>query len=168
MKRIWLSLGLAVVGLSLVAQGQPPAGCKTPEHRQFDFWIGEWDVFSPGGARIGSSTVEGILDGCALVENWQAAGGGGGKSFNAYVVPLKKWHQFWVASNGGTLEMYGTFQNGKMVLETPSAEGAPLIIRYTWNVVDGDKDRVRQFSEQSRDGGKTWSPGFDGLYVRRK
>ena len=23
----------------------PPAGCSSPESRQFDFWVGRWDVY---------------------------------------------------------------------------------------------------------------------------
>jgi hypothetical protein len=28
-------------------------------------------------------------------------------------------------------------------------------------------NKVRQFLESSTDGGKTWTPGYDGLYIRR-
>jgi prolyl oligopeptidase PreP (S9A serine peptidase family) len=31
-----------------------------------------------------------------------------------------------------------------------------------------DKDQVRQFCEQSTDGGKTWQTQYDFLYVRKK
>ncbi|MEW6208480.1 MAG: hypothetical protein AB1631_08935 [Acidobacteriota bacterium] len=29
-------------------------------------------------------------------------------------------------------------------------------------------DRVRQFSERSTDGGKTWAVGYDFTYIRKK
>jgi tetratricopeptide (TPR) repeat protein len=36
------------------------------ESRLFDFWIGEWDVRTPQGQPAGTSSVQLILDGCAL------------------------------------------------------------------------------------------------------
>src|SRR5690349_14625624 len=29
-------------------------GCAAPESRQFDFWIGDWDVFGPAGKLVGT------------------------------------------------------------------------------------------------------------------
>jgi hypothetical protein len=31
-----------------------------------------------------------------------------------------------------------------------------------------DADHVRQFSQGSGDGGKTWTPEYDFLYIRKK
>jgi len=37
----------------------PPPACAAPEHRQFDFWVGRWDVFDPkSGKRVGESLIE--------------------------------------------------------------------------------------------------------------
>src|SRR5688572_11534423 len=51
--------------------------CTAPEHRQFDFWIGEWDVFGgPEGDRlVGNNTIERSENGCWLVERWRGASG---------------------------------------------------------------------------------------------
>ena len=38
-----------------------PAPCATPAHRQFDFWVGDWDVRKTDGTRAGQSRVEPIL-----------------------------------------------------------------------------------------------------------
>ena len=53
--------------------------CQAAEYRQFDFWVGEWDVVTTEGHNpAGSSSVQLILDQCALLENWN--GGGTGKA----------------------------------------------------------------------------------------
>src|SRR5689334_12035588 len=67
------------------AAATPVAACATPEHRQFDFWIGDWDVAvharaAPdkdewGDAR-GTQHVSAILGGCAIAEDFAAAGPG--------------------------------------------------------------------------------------------
>ena len=42
---------VALAGASAFAQAPaaPPLACQSAEHRQFDFWIGEWEVFLPDG-----------------------------------------------------------------------------------------------------------------------
>lgn len=56
------------------------AGCAEPEARQFDFWIGEWDVVNrnkpagPGEWSVtGTATdrVHAVAGGCAIVEHWR-------------------------------------------------------------------------------------------------
>ena len=76
--------------------------CESSEHRQFDFWVGHWEVFGPAGKKVGENTVEVIADGCALLEQWTGNGGVTGKSLNIYDVVDRRWHQTWV-DNSGTL-----------------------------------------------------------------
>jgi len=46
------------------------------------------------------------------------------------------------------------------------AVGGGNKFRGTWTLLaDG---RVRQFFEESPDGGKTWNPWFEGFYTRRE
>jgi hypothetical protein len=52
--------------------------CDDPVHRQFDFWIGDWDVSQefpqPDGSIVrldARSTVSREMEGCALLERWR-------------------------------------------------------------------------------------------------
>ena len=78
--------------------------CQSSEHRQFDFWVGQWDVFATSGKKVGENRIELIADGCALLEQWTGNGGVTGKSLNIYDTIDRRWHQTWV-DNGGTLLM---------------------------------------------------------------
>ncbi len=148
---------------------QPPAPqpCSTRNHRQFDFWIGEWNVTS-GDQHAGTNSIEVILDGCALQENWQGAGQPGltGTSFNIYDQANDKWHQTWVDNTGTLLELDGGMAGGTMVLSgrRPSQDGSSMVThRITWTPNrDGS---VRQLWEASGNG-KEWTVLFDGLYQR--
>jgi hypothetical protein len=42
--------------------------------RDFDFWIGDWDVFGPDGKQAGTNSITPLLDGGALAEHWHGAG----------------------------------------------------------------------------------------------
>jgi hypothetical protein len=140
-----------------------------PINHEFDFWLGEWQVTTPDGKPAGTSRIESVSNGHGLMENWTgdpAAGGGNGKSLNCYNLATKQWQQFWIGSGGGVLELAGGLNDGAMVLSGSHAvRGKTLFERITWTPkADGT---VRQFWEQSQDGGKTWKPVFDGLYRRK-
>jgi hypothetical protein len=170
-----LTCGLAAVAPTvpsvLAAQETAPTvapkACAGPEHRQFDFWIGEWEVATPKGAPAGRNRIEPILGGCALRESWTGAKGGSGNSYNAYDRQSRRWHQTWVDDDGLVLLLDGVFADGKMVLsgETRDSSGAPVLNRITWQQTA--PGAVRQLWETSRDGGRTWSVAFDGRYRKR-
>jgi tetratricopeptide (TPR) repeat protein len=141
--------------------------CQAAEYRQFDFWVGEWDVVTTDGHNpAGSSSVQLILDQCALLENW--TGGGTGKSLNHYDTRLKKWIQDWVDSQSNGIHFEGGLENGVMSYFADSADAQGKPLRRHMQFVRIDADHVRQFSQGSSDGGKTWSPEYDFLYIRKK
>lgn len=144
-----------------------PKACAAPEHRQFDFWIGEWEVTTPTGAPAGRNRIEPILDGCALRESWTGAKGGSGNSYNAYDRQSGRWHQTWVDNGGLVLRLDGSFAEGKMVLsgESRDSSGARVLNRITWQ--ETAPGAVRQLWETSRDGGGPWTVEFDGRYRKR-
>ena len=149
---------------STPAPASTPAPCRAPEYRQFDFWVGDWDVRTPDGKAAGSNRIERILDGCALRETWKGTSGTNGTSVNAWDSGTRRWHQTWVDDDGLLLKLEGGLRAGKMVLfgETVSATGERALQRITWSSMAGR--RVRQLWEQSADGGKTWTTAFEGIY----
>jgi hypothetical protein len=152
---------------ALLATPLPAAepGCADPRARQFDFWVGDWDVYNrEGGAIVGHSVVEPVLDDCVLQENWEGVSGSAGTSLNFFDPDRQAWRQLWVWREGTTLELEGRFEAGRMVLQGPGKgeDGQPNQNRITW--FDNDNDTVRQLWEVSADAGKTWVVVFDGLY----
>ena len=148
----------------------PGKSCQAVEHRQFDFWVGHWDVFVPSGKKAGESRIEVIADGCALLEQWAGGGGVTGKSLNIYDAVDRRWHQTWVDNSGTLLVLAGELVDRSMVMSMsgPSASDARATVlqRITWTPAsDGS---VRQRWESSSDAGKTWTVLFDGRYVRAK
>lgn len=146
---------------------QSTFSCHGAEYRQFDFWIGEWDVVTTNGHNpAGSSSIQLILDQCVVLENW--TGGGTGKSFNHYDTRLKKWIQDWVDSDSNGVHFEGGLENGAMSYFADSADAKDAPIRRHLQFVKVDADHVRQFSQASSDGGKTWNPEYDFTYIRKK
>jgi hypothetical protein len=159
-----------LLALATAPAPAPPAAptCAAPEHRQFDFWIGEWTVVGKkAGKQVGESRITSAAAGCAIVEEWTSPGGADSRSLNLYNRNLGAWEQFWVDSQGNRLQLQGGLRDGAMVLETPpNADGTRprRHDRITWSA--DAEGRVRQLWETSIDGGE-WSVQFDGLYTRK-
>jgi len=140
--------------------------CTSAEYRQFDFWIGDWDV-QVQGQPAGHNLITLEQDGCLLVEHWKASTGGQtGTSFNYYDVRDKKWHQLYLDNSGNAgafPAMAGSLVDSKMVLFTDL--NVSPVFRWTWYVVSPGK--VRQMAETSSDGQKTWSTTWDSIYVKK-
>lgn len=137
-----------------------------PRH-DFDFWIGDWDVFGPLGKQVGSNTITALFPSGAIAEHWRGNGDVVGHSLNAYDALRGCWHQTWVDSGGGILLLDGGLEDGSMVLEGSGPgqqdEAVAERQRITWTPHDGE---VRQLWEVSSDDGATWTVAFDGRYRR--
>jgi len=156
------------------ASPESAPACAAPEHRQFDFWIGEWDVYA-GGQLAGTNSITREHGGCVLAEHWTGAKGLTGASLNVYDSATHRWHQTWVDSAGTLLLLNGRFADGAMCLESDGSEAheansedakqGHTLDRITWTPnADGT---VRQLWEQSSDAGRSWTVAFDGLYRRK-
>ena len=142
-----------------------------PLYRQFDYWLGTWDV-RPNGAPAttppATNVITKIHNGCVILESWTAPGSTG-QSFNIYDRVSGKWRQTWVDSSGGLHEYTGGLRDGNMTYEgdipAPPGQSGRMHVRLTFfKRPDGS---VRQFSERTPDGGKTWQVNYDLIYTRR-
>src|SRR6185503_6895953 len=77
----WGALGLAT---SLGQAAPPPAPCTAPENRQFDFWVGEWQVTKPDGKAAGTNSITREYGGCVIHEHYATPKGYSGEGLNAY------------------------------------------------------------------------------------
>jgi hypothetical protein len=147
-----------------------PVPCSQAEYRQFDFWVGDWEVQTPDGKPAGTNLVTNELGGCVIHEHWKGAGGGSGESFNHYAAGTKHWYQTWVDDQAGSLLLSGSYEKGVMSFTgtTPTVRGDTVLHRLSFERVNGDPDRVHQLWQTSRDRGKTWTVAFDGIYIRKK
>ena len=160
------------IAASAIADQKPAASkpaapdCDAPEYRQFDFWVGHWDV-SQGGKAVGRNQIEVDLKRCALFESWSSNGGSRGRSVNFYDRTRQRWHQSWIDDSGEPLHLDGGLVDGSMVLEgdTPGPNAAAVVHdRISWTPNrDGS---VRQHWERRVGAATAWETVFDGLYRR--
>ncbi|MEO5626389.1 MAG: hypothetical protein ABIQ70_10320 [Dokdonella sp.] len=144
-------------------------GCAEPERHELDFWLGDWDTFEPEGP-LGKSQarahVDSILAGCALHELYEQTDGLIGDSFLGYDSITRKWQQTWLTNFGAYMFLTGSFKDGTLTLEgTSHTKTRDIPSRITWKA---EKGGVRETGVMSLDGGKTWVPAFDVLFLRHK
>lgn len=153
---------------SAAAPAPPP--CSDPIHDDFDFWVGEWDVYGPQGKLAGTNSITKEEYGCLLIERWAGAGGTTGQSYNFVDLETGKWRQMWVSA-GTTIDYSGGLNdNGQMILEGTIGYGAGkpgngAKFRGTWTPnADGT---VTQYFQQFDEAKGEWTDWFTGAYKRK-
>ena len=174
-KVIFISLMLPF-GAAAQSTGESTAGdaptvlpCEADDRfREFDFWVGEWDVHGADGTLQGENTIRSEQAGCVLIENWRGVQGSTGMSINYLDKRTNEWVQIWHAASGYLIDIRGGLTDDGMLLRGTIhyiANGQTAPFRGLWTPLpDG---RVRQYFEQSSDDGETWQPWFEGFYSRK-
>jgi len=115
------------VFVCMAGAAQAAAPCDGPEFRQFDFWVGEWQVNTPDGKFHGTNRIEREYGGCVIHEHYLTGRGYSGESLNIYDASRKVWHQSWVDNSGTLLTLEGHLIDGRMVLEGDATAEATLL-----------------------------------------
>lgn len=149
----------------------PKPVCEsTNDFNDFDFWLGEWDVYSNDDTRQlqGSNSITKHHKNCLIMENWTNVQGGTGRSMNYFDPVEDQWRQLWVAGGYSIDYTGGLNESGSMVLNGKINyynTGKSHAFRGTWTPnADGS---VRQFFEQQDPESQEWAVWFDGLYIKK-
>lgn len=155
---------------------ESPAPCSSQEARQFDFWLGEWDLSWPaeqtggeGDERgTGTNHIERLFGDCAIEENFATDDGGfQGHSVSVYDSAAGIWRQTWVDSAGAYLSFTGNLDGEVMELRTEPVErdGQTVVSRMIFT--DITPDSLEWAWQGSRDGGESWADQWNISYRRR-
>lgn len=157
----------AVLSQSVYAGAYP---CMSDPHaREFDFWVGEWDVYVTGTwYYAGHSLIQRISGGCSLLENWDSPSSSG-KSIN-FIDPVgNKWKQSWSGSykNGNQEFTDGEYRDDAMWFNFVTTNAANQKITGRLIFYNLGNGRVRQLSQSYDDGAKAWTTNYDFTYIRK-
>jgi hypothetical protein len=136
---------LPLMSAAALTREFPGRPCNEPLHRQFDFWVGEWNVFNTSNEFIGTNVVTSELDGCLVQEHWIGSNGTRGRSLNTYDSETGQWHQDWASqipvpsALTGRLRTAGGIVDGTMVLDgvRHATGGFTFLDHWTWSVDAG-------------------------------
>lgn len=143
----------------------------TEEAKEFDFWLGSWDLEwtdEKGHKQTGKNVIAKILKGQVIEENFSASGEDPyqGKSHSLFDIKSGLWKQTWVDSDGNYLDLTGEFKEGEMMLarESVDMEGQKVLQRMIFS--DIKSDSFLWDWESSADDGKTWKTNWKIIYKR--
>lgn len=162
-------LGLVIGVVAALASAAASAACESADHHRLDFWVGDWDVYDQPatGKPTAHATITSLMDGCVIHELYEGNSGVRGESFSIYDASRSAWHQTWVSNRGELLIIEGGMRNGRLMFaghQTLQNDQRREIRAYWWH----DKEGVRESSESSTDGGKTWHTDFDIVFKPRR
>lgn len=170
-KQLILLIIILVLLATVSGDAQTPAPqfpCEDEQRfAEFDYWIGQWDVHGTQGKLAGTNSIVRAEHGCVLLEQWTGTGGSTGMSINYLDHSNGEWVQIWNSSSGTQINIRGGLTDEGMLLVGKIhyvASSTTADFRGLWTLLDDG--RVRQFFEQSNDGGETWVPWFEGFYTR--
>lgn len=113
--------------------------CCSSFHDQFDFWVGEWEVYDTLDNFVGSNNIVKQYDNCLIQENWISAGKNRGTSYNYFNTKDSTWNQLWIDNQGTILKLKGHFVNGEMTLKSDPQKGKKVKLYYnriTWKKLE--------------------------------
>ncbi len=154
---------------ALFLQAQTDCTCCTPAHQQFDFWLGQWDVYDTTGKKVGENSIIKLEDNCLLNEHWTGTSGFTGRSYNYFDQSDTTWNQIWLDNKGGNLVLKGKLENGRMVLSSgfkPGKSGKLQKNRITWS--QNEDGTVTQLWEILNEDLETIASVFEGIYKRKE
>ncbi len=165
---------LLLASIALAGQNAPPAPpCTLPQQKQFDFWVGDWDLTWPGTNKgevaRGRNSIRRVLDGCVIQESFD--GGTAmplrGMSVTTFDSGSGHWKQTWVDNQGGYLDFVGGLGKIGMILSRSMTkpDGTRVLQRMVWKNVTADQ--LDWSWESSTDDGKTWTVQWPIHYQRR-
>jgi hypothetical protein len=167
---IFLTLGLLSTAPAVWAQTTP---CASPESRQFDFWVGNWDLSwqnAAGKEFHGKNNIVSMWGACGVEENFSGQPGPQqllGNSVSMYSPATSTWRQTWVDNSGSYLEFEGGMEEDSMVLYghgTNPATGDEFRTRMRFfNITE---DAFEWNWERSVDDGASWQLSWAIHYQR--
>ncbi len=160
------TLAFFITTFAPIAAAEGP--CSDPAYRQWDFWVGEWDVRSVDGQPQGTNSITQEENGCLIVERWTSAAGGTGQSYNFYHLGDEQWHQLWI-SPGAIIEYSGGLtDDGAMKLDgTITYQTNGVQAQFTGSWTPNEDGTVLQEFKQWDDATNTWKNWFTGVYHRQ-
>lgn len=166
MKRLPIYFLLLIIPLTAISQEEGCA-CCTPEYTQFDFWVGDWEVFNEAGEKIGENLIEKLEDNCIVNENWTGEKGGTGKSYNYYDPLDQTWNQLWISNTGNILKLKGTASKNTMILksELSTGEKGKYYNQISWT--KNSDGSVTQLWDIYDPQGNFLSNAFKGIYRKK-
>lgn len=170
MKKNQIILFLLVTLFSInlgMTQNIQECDCCTENYNQFDFWLGEWNVYNENDNLVGTNTIIKDYDNCVLVEKWVSSEKNKGTSTNFYDKTDGYWHQIWVDNSGYILKLKGNFITNSMILKSDMIKGENGNYFNQITLTKNKNETITQLWEVFNEKNVKISEAFKGIYKKK-
>jgi hypothetical protein len=164
---ILIMLILLFTSFSSIAQEPENCICCTEKYTQFDYWVGNWEVYDLNEKLIGTNKITKEYDNCLLRESWKSQGKLRGTSTNFYDKSDDSWNQVWVDNTGFVLRLKGGLIQGNMVLKSELTEGNNGKFYHQISWIKNENGTITQLWETFNKEHVKLSEAFRGIYKKR-
>ncbi len=151
-----------------------PVPCSSELYKAFDFWLGDWEVYSNAdGVLQGLDTIVKQNNDCLLYQHWRqqtdaykpagALNRLEGRSVSMFDTEV--WRQVWTDNGGTFMPLKGGLVDGNMVLT--SEFDNPSWPIYKWHWEPQSDGTIYNYGFVSTNQGETWNKYFDITYRPR-
>ncbi len=155
--------------------------CDVPEARQFDFLVGEWDIFNRRRNAQGiweefraRLTGSKFLDGCVVIDHYNGTFPSGlrvkGITIRAFDPSTKKWSIVWLdnVQPPDFTPLVGQFREGKgEFLQETMVRGKRTRVRFTWDNITHTTARWAQAFSLA-EGEENWHTNWIMEFTRKE
>lgn len=162
------ALFLLILSVQFAQSQTPKIPCDTDKHNEFNFWVGDWNVFDVDGKLIGTNNILKMQSNCVMQENWESkVSASKGTSYNYVNLTDTSWNQVWIDNSGFSLVLKGNLKNGSMILKSELIKNqqGEYYNRVTWT--PNKNGSVTQLWELISKEGKVIREAFRGIYKKK-
>ena len=168
-KLVFILVIISSININFVMAQEKSSNCSccNEYYDQFDFWLGEWDVFGPKGTLVGTNTIKKQYNNCLIQENWVSTGKNRGTSYNFYDKNNGLWNQIWIDNTGFVLKLKGNLIANSMILKSSliEEEKGKFYNQISWTM--NEDGTVTQLWEIYNEKNSKTDEAFRGIYKKR-
>ena len=143
------------------------AQAKSQMSRQFDFWVGDWEL-SWNDTSKGTNTITLEMNDFVVYEHFKdPANNYFGWSWSVYDTLAGKWKQTWVDNQGAYLDFTGKMKDDRMILERSYTGSKGILVKQRMIFYNISKNSFDWNWENSTDGGTNWKLAWKIHYQRK-
>ncbi|WP_299125529.1 hypothetical protein [uncultured Tenacibaculum sp.] len=151
------------------AQNKAVKPCSSPEYSQFDFWVGNWNVYDTKNNLIGTNNIIKLSNACAIQENWVSkTSKSKGTSYNYYNKSDNSWNQLWIDNTGFSLDLKGHYDANRMILKSKliKSQNGDFYNQITWTKnPDGSVTQIWDYVDKNH---QKIKEVFKGIYKKQE
>jgi len=150
----------------------PGAPCAGPEHHQFDFWLGDWQVIAgKTGQPIAIDHIDALYGHCVIRQRMHFTGATYRRPGTPFVLAGisisrfdgQQWLQIWADNQWGAIVLKGGRRDDGAIELNSALPSRGRDVRLVWHAV-ADGVRIEQFGAKTGSG--EWERYEDLVYRR--